>query len=136
MAVEEKSNVNKAIYKIVLYLIRIIPIVTSLLVLLNTILSYFYIDLDVFSHLCGISLFTLLFFYATSILFKFCRYHRMFIHYLSLTWLLRVYDYYIGIPISNKSLLVMYLIITGIFLFIILYEYERTIRRAADKDSQ
>lgn len=136
MAVVEKSNVNKAIYKIVLYLIKVIPIITSFLVLLNTILSYFYIDLDVFSHLCGISLFTLIFFYSTSVAFKFCGYHRLFIHYLTLTWLVRIYDYYIGIPLNNRNLLALYLIITGIFLFIILYEHQRTVRRNADKDSQ
>ena len=116
-------NISKYLYKIVLYLIKVIPITTSALILANTILSYFNIDLEIFSHLCGVSVFTILFFYLTSIAFRFCIYHRMFIHYITLNWLLNLYDYYIGIPLNDLHLLYLYLAITGIFLFIILYEY-------------
>ena len=91
------------------------------LFLLNTVLSYLGIDLEVLSHLCGISLTSLIFFYSTSIAFGFCIYHRVFIHYLAINWILNLYDYYIGIPINDRNLFLMYIIITGIFLFIILY---------------
>ena len=133
MVAVEKLRENKYLYKIVLYLIKVIPIITSLGFLINTILSYFCVDLEIFAHLCGVSIFTIIFFYLTSIAFHFCRYHRMFIHYITLTWLLRLYDYYIGIPSDNLHLLLFYLAITGIFLFIILYEHQKTIRRVAKR---
>lgn len=120
MAVEERLR-SKYLYKLVLYLIKIIPIITSVLFLLNTVLSYFYIDLEIFAHLCGVSFFSITFFYLASILFRFCLYHRMFIHYVTINWLLNLYDYYIGIPVSNRGLFVIYMMITGITLFIILY---------------
>lgn len=116
---------NKYLYKIVLYLIKTIPIITAILTLLNTILSYFYIDLEIFSHICGVSLFTILFMYVTSIAFQFCFYHRIFTHYVTLNWLLNLYDYYIGIPLNNLHLLYFYLGITGTFLLIVLYEHCR-----------
>ena len=116
---------NKYLYKIVLFLIKTIPVITAILTLLNIILSYFYIDLEIFSHICGVSLFTILFMYMTSIAFQFCFYHRMFIHYVTINWLLHLYDYYIGIPLSNLNLLYFYLAITGICLIIILYEHCR-----------
>ena len=112
---------SKVLYKIVLYLIKVIPVLAAILTLLNIILSYFYIDLEIFSHICGMSLFFILFLYATSITFQFCFYHRMFIHYTTINWLLHLYDYYIGIPLNNTHLLYFYLGITGIFLLIILY---------------
>lgn len=121
MAVEE--NLSKSLYKIVLFLVKIIPMILSGIYLLNTILSYFYIDLPVFSYIGGTSLFMLLFMYASSIAFHFCFYHRMFLHYISLNWILNIIDYYVGIPLSNRSLFLLYMIITGIFLFIILYEH-------------
>lgn len=120
MAVEERLR-SKYLYKFVLYLIKIIPIITSVLFLLNTVLSYFYIDLEIFTHLCGVSFFSITFFYLASILFRFCLYHRMFIHYVTINWLLNLYDYYIGIPVSNRGLFAIYMMITGITLLIILY---------------
>lgn len=122
MDVAEKLK-SKYLYKIVLFLIKVVPIITSFLFLVNTILSYFCIELEIFSHICGVSVLSIIFMYLTSIAFQFCIYHRMFIHYITTNWLLRLYDYYIGIPIDDTQLLYTYMIITGIFLFIILYEY-------------
>ena len=122
MDAEEKLK-SKTLYKIVLYLIKTIPIITSGLFVLNTVLSYLGIDLQILAHICGISVFSLALFYLTSIAFRFCIYHRMFIHYLTVNWILDLYDYYIGIPLTTRDLFVVYLAITGIFLFIILYEY-------------
>ena len=101
--------------------IRIIPMLLALIALLNTVLSYMYIDLPILSYIGGVSVLPLVFLYLSSYAFQFCEYHRMFLHYVTLNWVLNIYDYYIGIPLSDKELLMMYLIITGIFMFIILY---------------
>lgn len=98
---------------------------TAGLFLLNTILSYFNIDLEIFSHIGGVSIFSIVFMYAASIAFQFCFYHRMFIHYITVFWILNLYDYYMGIPLNNLHLLYFYLSITGIFLLIVLYEHCR-----------
>lgn len=112
---------SKALYKTVLYLVKIIPLLLSGIYLLNTILSYFYIDCALFGYIGGTSLFMLIFMYLTSIVFRFCIYHRMFIYYITINWLFNIFDYYIGIPLNNKGMLLLYLIITGLFLFLILY---------------
>ena len=119
MAVE--GNLNKTLYKLELYLIKAIPVILSGIALLNTLLSYFGIDLPLLSYLGGVSVFTIIFFYVSSFAFKFCAYHRMFIHYITINWILNIIDLYIGIPLSDKELLMLYLIITGIMLFITLY---------------
>ena len=120
MDVEAKLK-SKHLYRIELYLIKIIPMIISLVYLLDTILSYFYIDVPLLSYIAGTSVLELVFLYLSSIVFRFCAYHRMFIHYITLNWALNIYDYYIGLPISNKGLFMMYLIITCIFMFLILY---------------
>lgn len=119
MAVEE--SLNKSLYKMELYLIKIIPMLFAGLSLLNTILSYFYIDIPLISYIGSVSILTLMFMYLSSYVFKFCIYHRMFIHYTSLNWVLNIIDYYIGIPLSNRGLFIFYMSLTGIFLFLILY---------------
>lgn len=98
----------------------------AILAILNTTLSYFYIDLPILSYIGGVSVLSLVFFYLASYVFKFCEYHRMFLHYITLNWVLNIIDYYWGIPISDKGMFLIYMMITGIFLFIILYLYLKT----------
>lgn len=118
---EKEEKLNKIFYRIELYLIKTIPITIALIALLNTILSYFYIEVPLLSYIGGVSLFELMFLYLSSYVFKFCIYHRLQIHYITINWLLNIYDYYIGIPLSNKNLFLMYMIITGITILLILY---------------
>ena len=108
--------------------IKVIPMLLALTALLNTLLSYFYMEVPMLSYIGGVSILPLLFLYLSSYAFGFCSYHRMFLHYVSLNWVLNIYDYYIGIPLSDKELLLMYLIITGIFLFIILYLHQKSLK--------
>jgi len=123
--VEVKSNVNKSLYKLELYLIKVIPMSFAIITLLNTVLSYFGIDVPMLSYIGSVSILSLAFMYLSSYVFKFCGYHRMFIHYTTLNWLLNIYDYYIGIPLSNRSIFMLYMIITGVFLFLILYLHQK-----------
>ena len=118
--VEEKLR-SKLLYKIELYLIKVIPMIISGIYVLNTILSYFDIDTPILSYIGGVSLLPLAFLYLSSYVFKFCLYHRMFLHYITLNWILDIVDYNWGIPVSDKELFLLYMVITGVFLFIILY---------------
>lgn len=131
----KEVNLNKALYKIQLYLLKVIPMVMAFICLLNTTLSYFDIDLPVLSYISSNSILTIIFFYISSYVFKFCEYHRMFIHYSTLMWILNVYDIYIGVPISDRSIFSIYLIITGIFIFIILYLYVKSYRKITKRYS-
>ena len=94
--------------------------------LLNSILSYFNIDLYILSYIGGISIFTMVFLQLSSYVFKFCGYHRMFLHYVVVTWIINTIDYYIGIPINDLEYLCLQMIIAGISLFIILLLYYKT----------
>ena len=107
--------------------IKVIPMLLALTALLNTLLSYFYMEVPLLSYIGGVSILPLLFLYLSSYAFGFCSYHRMFLHYVSVNWVLNIYDYYIEIPLSDKELLMMYLIITGIFIFIILYLHQKSL---------
>ena len=54
MAVEE--NLNKRMYKLLILMLKYIPMLISLVYVLNTALSYFYIDIPVLSNLAGMSI--------------------------------------------------------------------------------
>jgi hypothetical protein len=122
MAVEENLN-NKYLYKLFILILKFIPSIIAMIHLLSTILSYFSIDLVILSYIGSISLLPLLFMYLASYVFKFCSYHRMFLHYSVIINSLNIYDYYIGIPISNMEIIMVHIIISIIFSFIITYLY-------------
>lgn len=124
MAME--GNSNKVLYKVQLYLLKVIPMVMAFIYLINTILSYFDIDLEFLSYLGSGSILMIVYLYVSSYVFRFCEYHRMFLHYIVVINIVNTYDYYIGIPINDLMLLILYQIISGIFLFIILYLYAKT----------
>ena len=116
---------KRRLYKSVIVAIRVIPMLLAAVAVLNTVLSYFGIDAPILSYIGGVSLFPLVFLYLSSYAFRFCEYHRMFLHYVSVNWILNIYDYYIGIPVSEKGIFMLYTIITCIFLFLILYYHQK-----------
>jgi len=117
MAVEER--LSKVLYKTELYLIKVIPMIIAFIYLLNTTLSYFYVDLPILSYI--IMFLLMAFLYLSSFIFKFCSWHRLFLHYIMVNLILNIIDLYIGIPLSDRGLFIMYMSITGISLFVLLY---------------
>ena len=119
--VEKSKNINKRLYKLELILIKTIPFVISLAYIVNTILSYFEIEVELFSILCGMSVLPFIFLLISSFVFKFCIYHRTMIYYIGISELLSWIDYKCNIPISDNIYFVMMFIIFGIFLLLTIY---------------
>lgn len=114
---------SKNLYKLLIVMLKYIPMIISLCYLANTITAYVGIDIPVLSNIAGMSLLTWIFMYIATIVFKFCSYHRIFLYYILIVDIINIIDYYIGIPISDFQLLMLHSIITGISLFIILFLY-------------
>lgn len=121
IAVEENSNVSKVFYKLFIWILRILPMIMAGLYLLNTILSYFGIDLELISYIAGVGLLPWLFILISSYLFRFCGYHRMFLWYIAVNNIICWIDYNFTIPISDWNYLVLHMIVAGLFLFLILF---------------
>ena len=119
ISMEEKRNVNKNLLVIFRWTLKLIPMVLTGLQAINTIISYFNLYPKVLNYLVFILLIT--FVYTASYLLKFCEYHRMFLHYFVVIHIINIIDCYIGIPLNNYNLFMLYSIITIISLFLILY---------------
>ena len=126
MAVEEK-RVNKEQYKLVLKYIKVIPMLIALCDVLNTITCFLGFDIEIFSFIGGISFLTLAFLYLISYVFKFCAYHRMFLHYILLNNIIGTLEYTVGIPISTQAFIMLWSMVTGIFIFLVLAYYKREV---------
>lgn len=125
----EETIDRRRLYKVEVWVIKVIPMLLALTALLNTILSYFGIDAPILSYIGGVSILPLLFLYLSSYVFRFCTYHRLFLHYVSLNWILNIIDYYYGIPVSNKDMFLFYMIVTGVFIFLLLYFHQKEVKK-------
>ena len=117
----EERRVNKKWYKVTLGLLKVIPMLLAICDALNTITSLAGIDLYIFSYIGGVSFLTLAFLYLVSYVFRFCIYHRMFLHYILVNNIISTLEFTVGLPVSFLGLCCILSINFCIFLFLILY---------------
>lgn len=134
MAAEENLR-SRVLYKLEIGMLKVIPMLLALVALLNSVLSYIGIDMVIFSYIGGISFLPLAFLYLSSYEFQFCEYHRVFLHYVLITNAINIYDYYIGIPLSDLAMLCLYMVVTGISLFTALHLYVTGNKKVAATDN-
>lgn len=125
LVMDAEESLSRVLYKAVIVAIKVIPILIATLFLVRSILSCVDVDVTWLSYLCGMSLIPLLFMYLVSYAFKFCTYHRMFLHYIVVNDTINYIDYYIGIPLQYHELLRLHIIIAGIFLLLIIYYHQK-----------
>lgn len=112
--------------KILLLLIKYIPVIQMAGILLNNILYYFDTGrklsycIDFFT---GSSIITTFLLYITSYVFKFCKWHRIIItgNFVNLT--IANIDAIVGIDISDISLLIIYHFVAIVFIDIAIITY-------------
>lgn len=136
MAVGERLRRNKYLYKLFILVLKYIPVIIALCYVINTVLCYCDINFEPLSNIAGISLFTWVFLYIATYVFRFCIYHRMFLWYILIDDLLNITDYYYGLPVEASNLLMIHNSIIGVFLFIILYLYVKNHKKTIGKDSR
>lgn len=136
MGVEGNSLRNRDLYKIELYLLKVMPMLLAAIYLVNTVLSYYDIVVLALSYIGGLSFIPLVFMYISSYVFRFCSYHRMFLHYIVINDLINLIDYHYTLPISDWELLILHMNIAGISLFIILYLYVKGHSKNVKKHSR
>lgn len=91
----------------------------------NTVIGFLGYECHWISYFGGISFLTLAFLYLASYVFRFCAYHRIFLHYVLLTNTISVIDFEFGIPITNYALLCTHIFLLGLSLFLVLYFYRK-----------
>lgn len=131
----EASLRSKALYKILILLLKYIPMLIALCYLINTLAAILGLDCQVLSHISGMSLLTWIFIYLAAVVFRFCNYHRMFLWYILVDDSISIIDYYLDIPIDDFQIIAVHCAVAGISLFIILYLYVKSRRQDAKRSS-
>ena len=88
----------------------------------DTILSYIGYEGNTISYI--VALLVWLFLYLSSFVFKFCRWHRMFLYYILIEGIINWYDYEFIIPLELRPMIAVQLVIAIICISIGLYFHQ------------
>lgn len=127
------NNLNKRLYKLTILTLKFLPIVMASAFMISNLIHI--TAIQIIAHIIGINAAQFLFIYLTSYVFKFCNYHRIFIHYLVLKETINAVDWYIGIPISDKAMQIVHIVIALVFIVIaVKMYYNKNIKCIKNKD--
>lgn len=112
---------SKSLYKITLFILKLLPAVIAISYILDFVCDFFNLKTQILIHYIGYIIAPVSFMYLSSYLFRFCSYHRIFIHYIALEEGLNIANSYFDIPISYEAFGLLRIIITVIFLFSFIY---------------
>lgn len=116
-----EEKLSKKLVKKFILATKVLPIVIAAIYFLNSTISFFYGNDIPLNYLGGVSLLPILYLYLASYTFKLCEYYRMFLHYIVICDILNIIDFYIGVPLNDVNYFILFIIITIITMFIIIY---------------
>lgn len=114
---------SKNLYKIMLVILKGLPMVMALGFVLSNTIPRINPVLNMIVHICGLLIPQFAFMYLSSYIFRFCSYHRIFLHYILAIQAITVTDWYIGIPISNEEIRHLQYAVSVVFAIIAIYLY-------------
>ena len=103
-------------HKLMIFALKIIPAFMAVSYLMNTLCAFLGVGFQIVTHYLGLFLAPMMFMYIASYVFKFCWYHRIFIHYMVIIEMLNITDWYFKIPISNDAICYLHFGITAAFI--------------------
>lgn len=133
---EGNLTLKRSLHRLLLICVKYLPILISFFYLLNVVLYCCGVDTCVISIISGTSILTLVFMYICSALFKFCFYHRMFIHYILLNNVLNITLDVLCVSEDVTKVLTYNLILLGFCLFLIIYSYVKHNKNTVGENNQ
>ena len=106
---------NKYLYKIEIWLLKIIPFILSIFYLINSILVTIGHPVYILFLISDVSVIPLLFLYISSFVFKFCTWHRIPLYYIATVELFNLIDHWWLPHVTNHIILIIYCLLFGIF---------------------
>lgn len=114
-------NIDKYLYKLFLNIVKYIPLILSIIFVLNTWINYLGYASPILAYFGGTSFIFLGMLYLISIVFKFCYIHRLPLHYTAISNIIGILYKYKVISIQGIFLYRTYFILGGITLFVYIY---------------
>lgn len=106
--------------KVLILFLKVIPMILAGFAFVNTFLAYFGYENRWIHYVAGTSFLTLTFLYLASYVFKFCEYHRMFLHYIVACNAISFIDAHYGLPVGDVEYLMLHSFLAFITMVIVL----------------
>lgn len=116
----EERLTKKSVKRFVLAT-KYLPMLITVIHFINTTISFFHGNDIPLNYIGGVSLLCVAYLYLAIYTFKLCEYYRMYLHYIVVCNLVIIYDYYVGIPVTDIGLYLIIVGITIITMFVIIY---------------
>jgi hypothetical protein len=136
----ENSLKSKTLYKLTLGILKILPMIMVLGYFLMLIGFYFDSKYIVIPHLLGTVIPPLIFIYIVSYVFRFCAFHRIFIHYYAFINILNTSDHYLH-PYVDANVVTfihdggtLVFLITAIIMYIYKYKKDKCLKQCNNKE--
>lgn len=107
---------SKNFYKLFISIIKYIPNILAITKIIGLILNYIGVTSFFLTCFGGTSIILLVILYLISFIFRFCGLYRLSLNYVTVITLLSIFDWYIGIPLTNECLYYLYTIVSGVFI--------------------
>ena len=112
------ENRYQRIRKLAALWIKYLPIIAALACASNSLSAYFGYDMEALGYLVTILIYIGVF--LLSYVLRFCFWHRCLIAYIVTCEAINTFDYYVGIPISNKGMFVLHVALLALLSFCLL----------------
>lgn len=112
------QNINKYFYKLLLSIIKYIPVFLSIVFIINFICNYLNIILPIIPYFVGVSFLCIILLYLLSFVFRFCYLYRIPLHYITLSTVIGILKQLGIITLSAIGMFRLYFILTGIALIV------------------
>lgn len=119
------EEISKSTIKLCKIVVKYIPILIAIGYFITSITSCLGVFIGFIVPIYRLSILSFICLFACSKLLKFCIWHRLPLYYSILIDVINAIDYYIVIPILSKWMILIYLLITGIFILCGVYLKDR-----------
>ena len=126
--VKEDKLENRINHKIFLIILKYIPHITAFFYAIYNLLGILDIDCVILGHLIHMSVFSWIFLYLSSYIFRYCYVHRLPLYYIAACDSITLFDYYIGIPLSDIGMIELHLVILSIIIYGYSYYYLKYVK--------
>lgn len=127
---EQTTLHSKSVYRITVKLLKLLPMVMVVSYFLMLFLFYTADRYIVIPHVLGTVIAPLVFIYLISYVFRYCTFHRMFIHYYAFIQLLNVIGHYHWLPTDGETTTLIHDGVTILFIISAVIMYVIKFRKA------
>lgn len=128
-----ERNLNK---KLLLIVTKYAPWFISIGYVVELILAYFGYNSFLLACLFSTGIIPIILILLFSFQFGYCVWHRLPLYYTFTTNIINAFDFYFGIPVPNKSMLIIYLILLAIFALVGAYiKNKHNVRKRNTKEN-